>query len=169
MFQEVHFAIDITRCPVVFGFGRIGFQIDVYHRIVDLCFLKFGQNAVQAIFLIVYRCDRGSTKSAEYLLGVCRKRACSVELEADFQKVRDLVVITCIDGHFAELLMLDVSLFVRVTYAQIETMFRRSSGNTDIIVGDECSLENLILPVGVRVPAAEVERSVLLIGKLFAV
>ena len=46
MFQEVHFAIDITRCPVVFGFGRIGFQIDVYHRIVDLCFLKFGQNTV---------------------------------------------------------------------------------------------------------------------------
>ena len=96
-------------------------------------------DAVQAIFLIVYRCDRGSTKSAEHLLGVCRKRACSVELEADFQKVRDLVVITCIDSHFAELLMLDVSLFVRVTYAQVETMFRRSSGNTDIIVGDECS------------------------------
>ena len=42
MFQKVHFTIDITRCPVVFGFGRIGFQLDVYHRIVDLCFLKFG-------------------------------------------------------------------------------------------------------------------------------
>ena len=65
--------------------------------------------------------------------------------------------------------MLDVSLFVRVTHAEIEAMFFRSTCDADIVVCNESRLEDLILPVGVRVPAAEVERSVLLIGKLFAV
>ena len=65
--------------------------------------------------------------------------------------------------------MFDVSLFVRVTYTQIEAVLRRSSGNADIIVGDEGSLKNLILPVGICIPAAKVERIVFLIGELFAV
>ena len=42
MFQEIHFTEDISRCTVVLGFGSIGFQSDVYHRVVNLCFLKLG-------------------------------------------------------------------------------------------------------------------------------
>ena len=44
-----------------------------------------------------------------------------------------------------------------------------SGANADIVVGDEGSLKNLILPVGICIPAAKVERIVFLIGELFAV
>ena len=46
MFQEVHFTVDITGRPVVLGFGGVCSQTDVYHWIVDLCFLKFRQCTV---------------------------------------------------------------------------------------------------------------------------
>ena len=54
--------------------------------------------------------------------------------------------------------MLDVALFVRVADTQIETMFGRSSCDTDIIVRDKGSLEDFILPIGVGVPAGVIER-----------
>ena len=65
--------------------------------------------------------------------------------------------------------MLDVALFVRVADAQIETMFGRSSCDTDIIVRDKGSLEDFILPIGVGVPAGVIERGIFLVGKLFAI
>ena len=46
MFQEVYFTINITGCPVVLRFGSIRFQFDVYHRVVDLRFLEFGQSRI---------------------------------------------------------------------------------------------------------------------------
>ena len=65
--------------------------------------------------------------------------------------------------------MFDVALFVRVAYTQIETMFGRSSCDTDIIVRDKGSLEDFILPIGVGVPAGVIERVIFLVGKLFAI
>ena len=103
------------------------------------------------------------------MFGVGGKHTCPVELEADFQIIRNLVIVTCINRHFAEFLMFDVALFIRVTYTQIETMFGRSSRNAYIIVGDKSCLEDFILPVGICIPAGEVERGVFLIGELLAV
>ena len=65
--------------------------------------------------------------------------------------------------------MLDVALFVRVAYTQIETMFGRSPCNTDVIVCNESSLENFVLPVGIGIPAGIIERVIFLIGKLFVI
>ena len=69
----------------------------------------------------------------------------------------------------AEFLMLDVALLVRVTYTQIETMFGWSACDAYIIVGDKGCLENLVLPVGVCIPAGIIERVISLIGKLLAI
>ena len=46
MFQEVYLTVNVTGCPVVLCFGSIRFQFDVYHRIVDLRFLEFGQSRI---------------------------------------------------------------------------------------------------------------------------
>ena len=65
--------------------------------------------------------------------------------------------------------MLDVALLVRVAYAQVETMFGRSSRDADIVVGDKSVLEYLVLPVGVCIPSGVIERSISLVGELFAI
>ena len=41
--QEIYFTIDASRCPVIDRAGGVGTQIDVYHRIIHLCFLEFRQ------------------------------------------------------------------------------------------------------------------------------
>ena len=46
MFQEVYLTINVTGGPVVLRFGSIRFQFDVYHRVVDLRFLEFGQSRI---------------------------------------------------------------------------------------------------------------------------
>ena len=65
--------------------------------------------------------------------------------------------------------MLNVSLFVRVAHTEIETMFFRSTCDTDIIVRDESGLEYFVLPVRICVPVAEVEWGVSLIRHLLVI
>ena len=65
--------------------------------------------------------------------------------------------------------MLDVSLFVRVTHAEIEAMFFRSTCDADIVVCNESRLEDLVLPVRIRIPVAEVEQGISLVCHLFVI
>ena len=53
--------------------------------------------------------------------------------------------------------MLDVALLIGITGTEVETVFGGSACYTDIVVGDESGLEDLILPVGVARPWGKVE------------
>ena len=90
-------------------------------------------------------------------------------METYFEVVRHFVFIARIDRHFAELLMLDVALLVRISYTQIETVFLRGTCDADIIVGNKSCLEYFILPVCIGIPVAEIEKWVLFVGKLLGV
>ena len=65
--------------------------------------------------------------------------------------------------------MLDVALLVSIARTEIEAVLVRGTRDADVVVGDEPSLEDFILPVGVSRPVREVVFRVALVPQLFVV
>ena len=65
--------------------------------------------------------------------------------------------------------MLDVSLLVGITCAEVEAMPVGSTRNADIIVRNESGLEDFVLPVGVTCPVGEIIFRIAFISQLFVI
>ena len=65
--------------------------------------------------------------------------------------------------------MLDVSLLVGITCAEVEAMPVGSTRDADIIVRNESGLEDFVLPVGVACPVGEIIFRIAFISQLFVI
>jgi len=157
VFQEVPLTVYVARRAVVLRTGGIGFQAYIDHRVVHLRFLKTGQGGVQAVFRIVYGSYRSGTEGCCHTFGIGRQYACAVKLEADFEVVRNFIIVAYIQRDFAVFLVLDIALLVGVTGSEIEAVLGGSARDADVVVGDESGLEDFILPVGIARPGGEIE------------
>ena len=110
-------------------------------------------------------CAQGSGNA----LRVGGQHACPVELETYLEVVRHFIVVADVQRDFAVLLVLDVALLVSIARTEIEAVLVRGTRDADVVVGDEPSLEDFILPVGVSRPVREVVFRVALVPQLFVV
>ena len=109
---------------------------------------------------------RSCAQGCSHTLRVGGQHACPVELETYLEVVRHFIVVADVQRDFAVLLVLDVALLVSIARTEIEAVLVRGTRDADVVVGDEPSLEDFILPVGVSRPVREVVFRVAFIPQL---
>ena len=169
VFQEVPFAVHISRTAVNLGLCGVRFQFHVHHWVVHLRLLEVGQRGVQPILFVEYRYYRRGSQCRCHALRIGRQHPCTVELETYLEVIRYPVVVADVQRNLAVLLLLDVSLLVGIARTEVEAVLGRSSGDADVIVGDEPRLEDFVLPVGVPRPGCEVVLRVAFVPQLLVV